>query len=717
MRLLNLAKLGVALAVLMAQLGLATQVWADSVPSTPAAGQPTSAGGDPVSAVTPGSSGAPDSSGTSGAHDTPANGAPEPGSPSTSSGGSGSSGTGTATGSLGTTGSGIGPGTTTGAQNGAPAGGGSPASTGGDQSAGGGTVPSAPSGTEQNGGTPGAPNGRPNVPPSDGVTPPQPPATGANGVGATSGPDPTTPPSESNTTSQNIWQLQISGCTSNCQGTTQTQAAEQQNTTEQVLDGTGGLPTATGTQTGSGAQSQSTANITQIQLGCVANCFGSTTTTSAAISTAALQALQQVLSDLGAPGSQRGSPGEGTEQNTVAQSIAQWQDGAPVQSQDASQNNVTAQVTGFTGSVASELQAALVPSASVVAGVSNETQQSIWQLQVGCIIFCSGTVQSQKADQSNTTVQVVVGGAASAVQTGAEAMNIATQLIWQLQVGCLFWCYDTVQIQSAASSNTTLQAVGTGPAPPGPPPPPPPPPGQTNGNGSVGPPDTSGGSQGALGSGGSQGTAGSGDDPGTLASGGEPGTPVGGRGSATPPAGGVSGTSAAGGGTGNPGQRGASGSPASRVGSTGTFLSTVSVPMSPTALAGAPSSGAPAGAAPSSTAGGVAETTGQTFSVPPAANGATRATDLVVISTVVRAVHMLGAVTRDVTRAVNAAGSRQAMPNLPRLSTSFPAVTATSSAHGRIALSPAEIALLTALGIVLLGLGCLRLARAGGSAR
>src|SRR5205823_5657079 len=42
---------------------------------------------------------------------------------------------------------------------------------------------------------------------------------------------------ESNTTTQLIWQVQLSECIAHCVGSTQSQAAEQQNNTVQVLNG------------------------------------------------------------------------------------------------------------------------------------------------------------------------------------------------------------------------------------------------------------------------------------------------------------------------------------------------------------------------------------------------------------------------------------------------------------------------------------------------
>ena len=88
----------------------------------------------------------------------------------------------------------------------------------------------------------------------------------------------------------------------------------------------------------------------------------------------------------------------------------------------------------------------------------NQTAQGIWQLQIGCLLDCTGTQQLQQASQSNTTVQAPAGG---------SAVNGTTQLIWQLQIGCLFWCYDAVESQGASGGDSTTLVP---PAPPSQPP-------------------------------------------------------------------------------------------------------------------------------------------------------------------------------------------------------------------------------------------------------
>ena len=235
---------------------------------------------------------------------------------------------------------------------------------------------------------------------------PQTPSGQASGSG---GGDQNTGVAESNTTTETIWQVQISGCTAHCQGITQTQAAEQQNMTVQVIEGVPQLLSAVGTQAGASEPSQITTSVTQIQAGCLSFCFG-TTTTSAAISQGIQQILGQLLSVLGPPGlpSQNSTPA--IEQNIVEQTAYQWQDAqglAVAQTQSASQTNTTIQVVDLSSSLTADLMATPGPSGLAVGEAVNQTEQGIWQLQIGCIFYCVQTQQYQQAEQSNTTTQVL----------------------------------------------------------------------------------------------------------------------------------------------------------------------------------------------------------------------------------------------------------------------------------------------------------------------
>jgi hypothetical protein len=202
----------------------------------------------------------------------------------------------------------------------------------------------------------------------------------------------------------------------------------------------------------------------------------------------------------------------GGEQSIVHQSSLQLQEGLGLvgsQSQVATQVNTSVQdvgsqldwISALLGSNATDLLSVFAPSDD--AGVSspapvsqsvNQVEQAIWQLQIGCLVFCTQTNQSQQAEQSNTTV----GVASDASGLSAAPVGQTDQLVWQLQIGCLFWCLDAVETQTA----TIVNAVETVLAPT--------------------PPSGPGGSPGAGGdSGGS-----SGSGPGTSSQGAGPGPPL-----------------------------------------------------------------------------------------------------------------------------------------------------------------------------------------------
>lgn len=199
---------------------------------------------------------------------------------------------------------------------------------------------------------------------------------------------------------------------------------------------------------------QTTSTITQIQLGCLTHCFGTTT---ADPSTAAL--TQLVLSQLGSllppSGSGTAQPAPGTEQNVVTQVSCQTQVGGAevTQVQIASQTNATVQVVlSSVASVASSDPAAV-----------DQTQQQTWQLQVGCLFYCVDSQQVQQAQQSTTTIQIVAGGPGGAT---------VRQTIWQVQIGCLAWCWNSTQVQQA-SSQSTITVLASPPPPTEDTPPPP----------------------------------------------------------------------------------------------------------------------------------------------------------------------------------------------------------------------------------------------------
>src|SRR5205085_8320101 len=85
--------------------------------------------------------------------------------------------------------------------------------------------------------------------------------------------------------------------------------------------------------------------------------------------------------------------------------------------------------------------------------------QGIWRLQIGCLMFCERTEQYQLAAQSNTTIHVVAAPPGSSPAQTASSVNVTMQLVWQVQIGCLFWCFETAQHQSATTQNTVMVIV------------------------------------------------------------------------------------------------------------------------------------------------------------------------------------------------------------------------------------------------------------------
>ena len=79
--------------------------------------------------------------------------------------------------------------------------------------------------------------------------------------------------------------------------------------------------------------------------------------------------------------------------------------------------------------------------------------------------ICHGTSQQQIATQSNTTVDVAPSAASVSTVTASAVSNVTDQLIWQLQIGCLMWCWDATQDQSASSDDALIELPFSGPHP------------------------------------------------------------------------------------------------------------------------------------------------------------------------------------------------------------------------------------------------------------
>jgi hypothetical protein len=99
------------------------------------------------------------------------------------------------------------------------------------------------------------------------------------------------------------------------------------------------------------------------------------------------------------------------------------------------------------------------PSGTVAAQNTSRVLQAIWQVQVGCRTYCRGTRQSQSASQQSETRQDATAVAPQGEPSGAAAVNesLTIQFVWQMQLGCVAFCWDTSMDQSASQEAQTLQ--------------------------------------------------------------------------------------------------------------------------------------------------------------------------------------------------------------------------------------------------------------------
>ena len=206
-------------------------------------------------------------------------------------------------------------------------------------------------------------------------------------------------------------------------------------------------PASTSTPTSTPAPS--TSHIKQVQVGCASACFG--TTSKGSSPGLGPHELSELVLALGVADSlPTTAPISGAVHNTVSQTSSQLQVGtgdAQSQTQSAAQANLTIQALG----------------ADLVA---NSTTQAIAQIQIGCLFYCHGTSQQQIATQSNTTVDVAPSAASVSTVTASAVSNVTDQLIWQLQIGCLMWCWDATQDQSASSDDALIELPSQWPPPP-----------------------------------------------------------------------------------------------------------------------------------------------------------------------------------------------------------------------------------------------------------
>ncbi|MGZ6616712.1 MAG: hypothetical protein ACXVFQ_20095 [Solirubrobacteraceae bacterium] len=270
---------------------------------------------------------------------------------------------------------------------------------------------------------------------------------------------------ESSATTQTIVQIQTSGCSSHCDGTTQTQAAQQQTATVQQVTGVGQRrqPTRLAQPTVAHRSSRHTTRVTRGQIGCLAHCFGGTTR--GVTLGGHRRNPRQLLRALAGGPSPAPASAAGPVQSTVHQSSYQSQHGLQslrAQRQRSSQTSIMIQGVRVSRRLIGNLESALTSSASPVAAAVNETVQSIWQLQIGCLSHCSHTRQYQQAKQTSTTIALV-----PPLARAGATQDTTAQSIWQLQIGCLVWCFSATE-QQLATSRHFNSSTATPPRPPRP---------------------------------------------------------------------------------------------------------------------------------------------------------------------------------------------------------------------------------------------------------
>jgi hypothetical protein len=94
---------------------------------------------------------------------------------------------------------------------------------------------------------------------------------------------------------------------------------------------------------------------------------------------------------------------------------------------------------------------------SAYARNESSTIQFVWQMQIGCVAFCFHTSQSQEASQQSYTTQEA--DAQSALTAWAENLAETVQYVFQIQQGCEHECHGVTQHQSSTQGQTTNQSA------------------------------------------------------------------------------------------------------------------------------------------------------------------------------------------------------------------------------------------------------------------
>ena len=162
------------------------------------------------------------------------------------------------------------------------------------------------------------------------------------------------------------------------------------------------------------------------------------------------------------PEASQGTAASGRNRSTVFQVVWQVQQGCRTYCYGTSQSQSVAQWSSTTQTataVSNGNQTAASGPGGSAAHAANEslTIQFAWQMQIGCVAFCYETSQVQTASQWAQTTQTAV--AEAGLEAWAENLSETLQFVWQLQEGCAHECYGVSQYQSSQQGQSTNQSA------------------------------------------------------------------------------------------------------------------------------------------------------------------------------------------------------------------------------------------------------------------
>jgi hypothetical protein len=140
----------------------------------------------------------------------------------------------------------------------------------------------------------------------------------------------------------------------------------------------------------------------------------------------------------------------------VIQAVWQVQQGCRTHCYGTSQTQRSVQASETTQS-ATAISGESGGGSSAQARNESSTIQFVWQMQIGCVAFCFHTSQSQEASQQAYTTQEAV--AQSALTAWAENLAETVQYVFQTQQGCEHECHGVTQHQSSTQGQTTSQSA------------------------------------------------------------------------------------------------------------------------------------------------------------------------------------------------------------------------------------------------------------------